>query len=373
MKNVFVLGLTQLQRGELSTVHGREELAIHGLLDYDRLVAVASYDFDELLAQARDELAAFDGTVDAIVSHWDFPTSVLAPMLADEWGLPAPSLESVLRCEHKFWSRVEQQQCVPEVVPGFAAFDPFAAAPRDEIGLDFPFWVKPIKAHSSNLGFAVRDDAELAAAVEEIRAEITGLGDAFDQVLHRVAVPDSLGGAGGNSRLAEQIVTGTQFAPEGSMSGGHFDVHGVFDIHKDESGMSISRLDYPAASVPDEVQQRAIDTTRRLLEHIGYDNACFNSEFMWDEPNDTLRLIEVNTRISQSHSDLFAKVDGRSNHQVAIDVALGRRPQLPDAAGQHAVAAQYLITHDTDAVVRAVPGRDELDRVEQLFPGTAVA
>lgn len=372
-KNVFVLGLTPMQRGELGTVHDAEQLAFHGLLDYDMLVGDATYDFDDLLRQAREQLDAFDGQVDAIVSHWDFPTSVLGPMLAAERGLPAPTLQSVLRCEHKFWGRLEQHDCVPEVVPGFSAFDPFADNPREQIGLDFPFWVKPIKAHSSNLGFEIHDAAELDAAIEDIRAEIGGVGDAFDQVLRRVSVPDALGGAGGNSCLAEQVVTGIQFAPEGSVSGGHFDVHGVFDMGKSDSGMSISRLDYPAASVPQEVQQRAIDTTRRLLEHIGYDDACFTSEFMWDEPNDRLRLIEVNTRISQSHSELFAKVEGRSNHQVAIDVALGRRPQMPDGGGgDHAVASQYMVTCETDAVIRAVPSQADRDRVEELFPDTQV-
>ncbi len=371
-KNVFVLGLTPLQRRELDTVRGSADLELHELLDHESLVGEGTVDFESLLLRARQQLDAFDGSVDGIVSHWDFPTSVLGPMLAAERGLPAPALESILRCEHKYWSRLEQRAAVPEVVPGFVAFDPFAEDAAEQIDLDYPFWVKPVKGHSSNLGFAIRGREDLVAALAEIREEISDVGDAFDQVLSRVDLPEELSGTGGRTCLAEEIVEGVQIAPEGSISGGDFCVHGVVDLHKDEQGLSIERIDYPASLVPPEVQQRAIDTTRRLMQHIGFDDGCFNSEFMWDEARDVLRIIEVNTRISQSHSELFTLVDGRSNHQVAVDVALGRAPGMPDGRGDLSVAAQHVIVHDRDAVVRGVPDAAVLEHIAELYPGTRV-
>src|SRR5690606_28632817 len=155
----------------------------------------------------------------------------------------------------------------------------FAEDAAEQINLDFPYWVKPIKGHSSNLGFEIRDDSDLLSALEEIRAEITDVGDAFDQVLERVDLPEELQGLGGSACLAEEIITGTQFAPEGSVSAGQFAVHGVVDMIKSESGLSIERIDYPAATVPEHVQDKARDITGRLLEHIGFDDGCFNSEF----------------------------------------------------------------------------------------------
>lgn len=334
--------------------------------------AHATIDFDDLLERARAELDSFDGTVDGIVSHWDFPTSVLGPVLAAERGLPAPSLTSILKCEHKYWSRLEQRRAVPDVVPGFVAFDPFADDVAQQIDLGFPYWVKPVKGHSSNLGFEIRGPQDLDAALIEIRHEITDVGDAFDQVLRRVDLPDELAGTGGTACLAEEIIEGVQVAPEGSISGGSLSVHGVVDMHKDDEGLSIERIDYPAALVSPEVQQRAIDTTERLLDHIGFDNGCFNSEFMWDEARDALRLIEVNTRISQSHSELFTLVDGRSNHQVAVDVALGKSPGMPDNRGDLSVAAQHVVVHDGDAIVRSVPDEAALAQIAERHPGTKV-
>lgn len=125
-------------------------------------------------------------------------------------------------------------------------------------------------------------------------------------------------------------------------------------------------------TVPAEVQQRMVDTAERFLRHIGYDDGAFNVEYMWDRETDLLRLIEVNTRISQSHTELFLKVDGTSNHELAIDVALGEPPEMPRRQGRFAVAGQWHIFHDTDAVVREIPGEKELAALERALADTKV-
>jgi len=371
-KNIFVLGLTDVQRGELETVRGADQYAFHNLLDYSILVNTTDIDFPGLLEQARRELREFDGPVDAIITHWDFPASIIGPLLAAEHGLPAPSLESLLKSEHKYWSRLEQRDSVPECVPAFASFDPFDDYALAQINIAYPFWVKPVKAHSSNLGFAVHDEADFNDAIKQIRAEIGQVGDAFNNVLALADLPAAIREADGNTCLAEQLITGIQAAPEGTMFRGEFNAHGVFDMHKDEAGTSFERLDYPANSVPESVQQRMIDTTERYMRHVGFDNGCFNAEFMWDEEADKLWLVEVNTRISQSHSDLFAKVDGVSNHEVAISIALDQEPVMPHREGNFAVASQCMIFHDEDAIVTRVPTDEERAAIRKRYPETTV-
>lgn len=371
-KNVFVLALTDVQRGELETVNGAENYVFHNLLDYENVVNTPTIDFEGLLAQARSELQEFDGPIDAIVTHWDFPASVIGPLLAKEHGLPAPSLESLLKCEHKYWSRLEQKASIPECVPQFASFDPFDDDALSKIDIEYPFWVKPVKSHSSNLGFGIRNEGQFKEAIREIREQIEQIGDAFNDVLAMVDLPPELENADGNTCLAEGFISGIQAAPEGTVFGGKFHVHGVFDMHKDEAGTSFERLDYPANSVPESVQQRMIDLTERYMHHVGFDNGCFNAEFMWDEAEDKLWLVEINTRISQSHSDLFAKVDGVSNHEVAIDIALGREPKMPHRKGNFAVASQCMIFHDEDAIVTRVPSDEDKAAIRERYPETTV-
>ncbi|WP_220347804.1 hypothetical protein [Alkalilimnicola ehrlichii] len=115
-----------------------------------------------------------------------------------------------------------------------------------------------------------------------------------------------------------------------------------------------------------------INATERFLRHIGFDNGCFNAEFMWDQERDKLWLIEVNNRISQSHSDLFYKVDGMSNHEIAIDIAQGLRPTIPYRKGKYRIAAKYMIPHYEDGIVRRIPSTQELARIEQRFPDTHI-
>lgn len=358
--HIFALGLTDMLREELQTVRGAEDYQFHDLLDRETLVERTDIPFETLLDMARTQLREFDGTVDAIITHWDFPTSLLGPLLAAELGIPAPSLESLVKTEHKFWSRLQQRECIPECVPAFSAFDPFDDDALASIDVPFPFWVKPVKAHSSALGFEVHDEEDFRSAVAEIRENIDEVGGRFDEVLERLDLPPEIADAPGTTCLAEQFVSGVQAAPEGCMFRGEFRVHGVVDMYKDDAGTSFERLDYPAGSVPEQVQRRMIDLTERYLRHVGFDDGCFNSEFMWDRAADQLWLIEVNTRISQSHSDLFAKVDGASNHEVAIGVALGLPPGTPRGKGPFEVAAQCMVFHDDDAVVARVPTEEEL-------------
>lgn len=81
----------------------------------------------------------FDGPIDGLICHWDFPVNPIAAILAQDFGLRYPSLESILKCSHKYWSRIEQNKVAPEATPDFCAVDPFSDDPPSQVALDFPF------------------------------------------------------------------------------------------------------------------------------------------------------------------------------------------------------------------------------------------
>ena len=373
-QHVFVPGLDEFQREQLETITNAGHLVFHQLLPPEVVTRPDQHGFAELLARARAQLEEFDGSVDAIVAHWDFPTSVLVPILARQFGLRSASLSSVVACEHKYWSRLEQSTCVPEVVPAFDGFDPFDDDALDGIELEYPFWIKPVKSHSSQLGFRIEHFEDFAEAIPVIREGIRATGDPFNEVLSFLELPEEIAPDSGNTCLAEQIVSGDQATVEGTMFDGEFAVHGVFDSPKDEATGHFARYEYPATTIPESVQHRMVDVCERYLRHVGYDDACWNIEFMWDQDRDQLWLVEVNTRISQSHSDLFVKVDGMSNHEVAVDIALGSEPRMPDRRGSFAVAAKCFLWTDEmdDGIVRKVPGEEDIARVVERFPDTHV-
>jgi len=367
MKHIFVLAMDELQRAEVETVCAADHCYFHSVMDVNSLVDAENIRFDDLLDEARSSIKAAGVSVDGIIAHWDFPTSVLVPILCKEFGVPTPSLESVLKCEHKYWSRLEQASYVPDMVPDFCAFDPFSELPLAEIHLDFPFWIKPVKGFSSQLGFLIRNETEFYNALEEIRQGIGRLGGAFNEVLTRVRLPPAIEMIGANACLAEEIITGVQIAPEGYVQDGKVHIQGFFDMHKAEKGTKINRLVYPSEA-PDYIQGKMKKTCEELLSGIGFDNGCFNIEFMWDQSWNRLRIIEVNTRISQSHSEMFVLVDGRSNHEVAVAVALGQPPQMPLGEGPYRVAAKCILTYPEDGVVTRIPEESDLAVLKQHFP-----
>ncbi len=57
---------------------------------------------------------------------------------------------------------------------------------------------------------------------------------------------------------------------------------------------------------------------------------------------------------------------------MLVDLALGRRPSIPRREGDWQLAAKCFIRHYPDALVRAVPGHDDIDRIQAAVPGTSI-
>ncbi len=365
-KNVFLVGLTPFHRSKLESLHDADQYRFHGLLEEPH-----DYDVPGMLRQAQAELDAFDGPIDAIAGYIDFPISTMLPILCASRGLRTPALEAVLKCEHKYWARVEQKQVVPEAIPGFAAVNPFDQQAVESIPLSYPFWIKPVKSSGSYLGFRIADRRMLDSAMEEIRANIGQLGGPFNFVLNQESLPAEIARVDGNHCVAEEIIGGRQCTLEGFVYQGEVAYHGTVDSIRHPNSSSFARYEYPSR-LPRRVQERMADIGRRVLQHVGFDNSGFNIEFFWDKTRDRVWLLEINTRVAQHHSDLFEKVDGVSNHEVPVKLALGERPAIPDGRGEFACAAAFFLRAFSDARVTRVPSARELEQLATRFPGTIV-
>jgi hypothetical protein len=72
--------------------------------------------------------------------------------------------------------------------------------------------------------------------------------------------------------------------------------------------------------------------------------------------------------MSQSHSDLYNKVTGHSNHQVLVDLAQGNYPTFNHIQGKYRYGAKmhYRVFHD--GVIKKFPDENELDKVKEEYP-----
>ncbi|MFW6031711.1 MAG: ATP-grasp domain-containing protein, partial [Myxococcota bacterium] len=308
-KNVFVIGLDDLNASKMKVLrqvqHGKAR--IHNLLGYEETHGAATYPIEEMLQNAVKQLNQFPGPIDAITGFWDFPVSNMIPILCAKYGLPGASLESVLKCEHKYWSRLEQKKVIPEHIPGFQSFDPFDDEALSKIKLKPPFWIKPVKSFGSHLGFKIRNEREWEHAISLIRGNIGTFTDPLDYVMDLANVPTEVI-EGGNTCIAEEIIGGRQCTLEGYVHNGKVKVYGVVDSIRYAHLPSFSRYQYPS-KLPKAAQKQMIEATKKLMTHVGYDNRTFNAEFFYDTKKNHAWLLEVNTRMAQSHADLFYKVD----------------------------------------------------------------
>jgi hypothetical protein len=372
-RNVFVVALDDFNLRLLEALPIAAQCSFLPLLEEGEVVSAEQFDVHALLAKARAELDRFGGPVDALVSYWDFPATLMLPILRRERGLAGPSLESVLRCEHKYWSRLLQTEVLGDQVPAFRLFDPFAADPYTQIGLPFPFWVKPVKAHSSYLGFAVHGLEDLARATEALRQGVGRVAAPFEEILAYADLPPEVAWVRGHHCLAEaMIATDWQCTVEGWAHGDVVSIYGTVDSFRSGwQGSSFTRYQYPSR-LPTHVLQEMAQGVEALVRHLGLSDAPFNAELFYDEVTGRLGFLEINARISKSHSPLFARVDGISNMEAMVATGLGEPPRMPHRRGPDHVAAKFMVRLYEDGIVRRAPTDDDLAGLAAQMPDVDV-
>lgn len=363
-QNIFVLGLDEPGYAELATLPDADQYSFHGILSLEDLQS-GVISFTDLLAQAQEQLDAFDGPIDAIVGYWDFPVSMMVPILCDRYGLPSKPLASVVRCEHKYWSRIEQQKVIDEY-PGFDLIDVHDPSAKLPVHMTYPAWLKPIKSFSSEGAHRVDNESELQEALAEERDAPERIGGAFDDVLEMLDLPAEIADIPGGAYMVEEAAQGQQYTLEGYSWGDEVEIIGLVDSFNYDNAPSFLKYQYPS-TLPEPVQQYIHNVSRRIISAVGLTNSTFNIEYFWDASAERLRLLEINSRHSQSHAQMFHWVDGQPNHAVMLDLALGREPQMPRRHGKHAIAAKWMLRHFQDGVVRSVPTADEVKAIEQHY------
>ncbi len=340
-------------------------------LDVDELRGVEHFAFERLLELAWQRLRDSPAPVHGVATFLDFPATDLVPILAARAGVPGPSLEAVLRCDHKYWSRLVQAQAAPEAVPAFRAFDPFDPASVAALDLAYPFWVKPLNAFRSHLGFHIRGPGDLDAAIGEFHQGLERLSSPLHEVLAHVDVPPEIAALPEHAVLAEELLAGRLCTVEGYVSDGHPHAYAVVDSVREPDSSSFSRYEYPS-TLPPRMQAGLCALAERVVAATGLDEAAFNVEVFVDADRGHFGLLEINARLSQSHAPLFELVDGTTHLKVMVDLALGRPVSLPRRQGPFAVAAKFFLRTREDALVRRVPDAASLEELGHELPGAIV-
>lgn len=303
--------------------------------------------------------------ITGVISTDDYPGSTLAGIIAKSLGLPGADPSVNLICQHKYYARLAQKAFVPEAVPEFALFDvdETAALPG---AIRLPAFLKPVKSF-----FSV--GAQKLISLDQLAAEQmrwTGREDffrPFERLLNQYARLK----IGRRYLLVESLLHGVQSTLEGYAFGGDIRVFGVVDSIMFPGTIAFKSFEYPSA-LPTSVQDRMAAIARTVMTGIGFRNAMFNIEFMYDPQSDAVSIIEINPRMASQFADLYEKVDGFNSYSILLDLAAGREPHPLRRKGAHNVAASCVLRTFQDMSVIALPSSRELDDLAVRYPDIRV-
>src|SRR6056297_68976 len=188
-KQVFVVCLDEFNLKKLQRMPEAAECDFLPAIEYQEMRGVQHYDMKVLIEKAFQRIDQH-GKIDAVVTYYDFPGTNLVPMIAENYKLISPTLESVLKCEHKYWSRLEQNKVIPRSIPMFAAFDPFDNYAYQKIEMIPPFWIKPIKSFRSFLAYRINSEYEFNDHMQEVREHIHYMSEPFNYIFQHYQLPE---------------------------------------------------------------------------------------------------------------------------------------------------------------------------------------
>lgn len=308
---------------------------------------------------ARHERSGLSG----VTSGVGYPGMGAASIVAQRLRLSGPSPQSVMRCEHKYYSRLAQKEFVPEAVPWFDLLDTAHAA--GEV-TTFPVFLKPVKSCMSMNAHRVYDRAQLQAT-----ARSALLPDGFIRPFNDMLRAYTSYSIEASCLLVESLLEGHQVSLEGYVFRGEVHVMGILDAIMFPGTISFKRFQYPSR-LSDHVQERMKDISQRFLTGIGYDNAPFNIEMFYDPRTDGIHIIEVNPKIASQFADLFLKVDGQSSFSVLLEIAMGKEPAWKRRVGAFNTAAACVLRTFSDKRVLRTPSNEQIDAVVLDYPDAVI-
>jgi hypothetical protein len=267
-------------------------------------------------------------------------SALLAALLARRRGLPGPSPEALIACQHKPTSRERQRRVAPEATPDFAPLD-------GQVPFEVPFFVKPVVGRLSQNTYRIDDLEDLLGLKEN---------DSYTTRYARIAALADGEPAAVHGFLAEELLTGDEVTLEGYVSGGAMTTIGVTVSVKYPGTFSFERFEYPS-KLSEEQQAALSEVSARVLSALEFDGGFFNVEFFVPE-NGPAQIIEVNGRIASQFAPLVQSLHGRSTYDALFELACGDEPAwrtgIPDG-----VAVSYVVRVFEDALVEDVPDPEE--------------
>ncbi len=283
--------------------------------------------------------------------------ALAASMLAEKLGLPGTPLTGLLTAQHKYLARQIHRKALPDHVPEFCGFR-YDADVAKAITIDYPVFVKPVKAAFSVLAKRCRDEAELRAHLE-FRVWEKFIIKRLTWPFRRVSVKHIDCEIDADCFIAESCVDNAlQVCVDGYARNGEVHILGTVDSVMYPGTNAFMRFEYPSQLAAQHVEKLEA-VAKRAVESVGFTHGLFNVELFLHPQTNRITIIEINPRMAGQFSDLYERVDGKSLWSLELDLALGKTPIWPRRQGTFGSSASFVFREFGDAIKQPPPAHQQ--------------
>lgn len=309
------------------------------------------FDAERFVARLQRKYRARN--IAAVTSTQEQFGALTASLLSAALRLPGTPLHALLTAQHKFLARQIHQKSLPQHVPPFCGFR-YDADVSVAVTIDYPIFVKPVKAAFSVLAKRCNDEAALRDHLK-FRVWETIIIKRLTSPFRRVSSKHLLCDIDADCFIAEGCVDGAlQVCVDGYAHAGGVHVLGTVDSVMYPGTTSFMRFEYPSQLSANHVAKLQC-VAKRAVEAIGFTHGLFNVELFFDRNTERITIIEINPRMAGQFSDLYERVDGKSLWALELDLALGKTPYFPHREGKFGAAASFVFREFGAAVKHAPP------------------
>ena len=212
------------------------------LFSFPSNARLAWFDTERFVAKAA-VLARLTGAKAVASNHEQFG-ALCAALLAEKMGWPGTPVKAILACQHKLHAREVLEQVAPEANLPFARLNAAYGGPVPQ-GIEYPQFVKPVKAAFSVLSRVVNNQQELHEHTRFGAWElwvIKHLVEPFERIA-RKRLPEA---GTAHSMLLEAPVTGRQYNLDGYVFEGQVHALGVVDAVHYPHTQAFMRFEFPS-------------------------------------------------------------------------------------------------------------------------------
>lgn len=359
MKNILVILPTERDKRELGILKNKYG---YNFLYYGINPRNCLKEFDTQSFIKNTISFAEKNNIDAVISTHDYPAAIIGSIIAEKLCLPAPEIEKILICQHKYLCRQYQKKYVPEAYVESKMIDPLKKA---KAPFDFPFFIKPVKSFFSIMASQINNMCQYDDYIFKAKNHIYE----FSAPLNEIFKNYSSYRYDASYLIAEKLIHGKQVTIEAYSYNKNISIIGIVDSIMYKNKISFKRFDYPSALKKD-VKLKMEEIARKFIKKLGFDNGILNIEFFYEPDSGLIKIIEINPRMCSQFADLMEKVNGINTYEIQLFISLGVNPATLNTNIKHKYkyTSSFVLRKFKDKKIINLPSKKQIDDLKKLYP-----